>query len=93
MTDMPDLLRPIDCPVPWCTGSFSDHGGLGDAPWDWVHADGRGVEVAPGWWLSRSQIGGGAPTWELWPPESITGSDPEQLAERLTALARAVQNQ
>ena len=88
-----ELERRIDCPVPWCDGSWLQHGGDGAPPEDWFHEERRGIDLGHDAWLSRSQEGAGPIVWSFaMDRHNITEStDPCQLAQMLRSIAAGIE--
>lgn len=98
---MPDdelamLARRIDCPVPWCSGLWIDHGGDGADPGQWLHEDEHGTDLPHGAFLGRSQLGGGPVEWSLTMRgdgaqySMFSAGDPAEFAQILRDIADAI---
>lgn len=86
------MRRRIDCPLPWCSGTWLDHGGDGQPPSDWIHASEDPAPIGGGAGVIRQQDGGGAEAWSLIVGPSIAAEadSRDALAAQLRSWAASV---
>jgi hypothetical protein len=80
------------CPIEWCDGDLEQHGGDGNSPDAWVHADAQWRDLPGGARAGRYAHGGQSAEWSLvLDVEHFSSGTLGELAERLRAIATALE--
>lgn len=85
---MRDARETFDCPITWCEGDVSEHGGeAGEAPQDWLHRSPI-VPIVANLGVMRFATGSGADMWQVF---ELAGK-PEFIEPSAEALARGFED-
>lgn len=87
------MRRRIACPIPWCAGTYLDHGGDGSAPDDWTHTSREPIPLPHGAELMRFRAGTDPDVWTVIHDGAIVAESTSraEIARTLRAWADAVE--